>query len=399
MHLKIAPKPRRHVLSPTAWVDCVGLSRNLSNMTKPDQKLPSPDGSLIAEPTPAEVRNGLSYPFSSHPAQGEAIEISPGVKWVRMPLPFSLDHINLYLLDDGDGWVIIDTGLKGKTTRNLWETIFSTQLDGRPVTRVICTHYHPDHIGLAGWLTERWQCPLWMTRTEFLYGRMLTLDKREEASVEQQAFYQAAGYDETAMDHYRAQAKFGFWNVVDPMPVGYHRMQNGDQIKIGDDHWEVVVGRGHAPEHACLWSASKKLMLSGDQVLPRISSNISVYPTEPESNPLEDWIESCRNIAIQVPGNVLVLPAHNGPFHGLHTRLAQLREHHELALTRLAGLLVDPKRAVDCYSVLFRRPIGDNNRGLATGETLAHLNCLLARGLITREMDDKGVNWYLVSNA
>jgi glyoxylase-like metal-dependent hydrolase (beta-lactamase superfamily II) len=156
-----------------------------------------------------------------------------------------------------------------------------------------------------------------------------------------------------------------------------------------------VVGCGHSPEHACLYCPELKLMISGDQVLPRISSNVSVFPTEPDGDPLTDWLTSLARIKTQIPNDVLVLPAHNDPFHGLHPRLDHLIEGHERGLVRLREMIAQPKRAVDVFRALFRRQIDEEHLlGLATGESLAHLNCLIARGQAVRERDANGVDWY-----
>ncbi len=338
----------------------------------------------------------LSYPIVQEPEPGSVVEVSEGVLWTRMPLPFSgLPFINLYLVGDGDGWAIIDTGLRGREIQEAWENIFANHLGGRPVTRVLATHYHPDHIGQAGWLTERWNCRLWMTRTDFLYARMLTMDNWDEVPDEAVAFYRAAGYDDEMIAVYRERVKLGFAAGMEPLPVGYRRVVDGEAIGVGDRTLQVVVGRGHAPEHACYHDADAKLLFSGDQVLPHISSNISVYPTEPDDNPLEDWIASKQHIPTRVTDDVLVLPAHGKPFRGLHARCARLAAKHERAFDRLVNMLDRPRRAIDCFPALFRQNIGDGDRGLAMGETLAHLNALIARDLVVREQDRDGIHWYV----
>ena len=337
--------------------------------------------------------HGLTYPFDAPPEPGTTREIVPGIHWLRMPLPFALDHINLWLLEEEEGWTIVDTGVDSSLVRGYWEQIFETVLKGKPVTRVIVTHLHPDHVGLAGWLTRKWQTDLWMSRTDYLLCKTLVLDTGRPAPDEAIRFYRAAGFNDRQLEAYRKRFG-GFGERVSQMPDQFHRLQDGDELQIGGRVWRVVVGSGHAPEHICLHCPDLKVFLSGDQVLPRISSNVSVHPTEPFENPLQDWIDSCARLRAGLPDDVLVLPAHNLPFFGLHNRLTSLIDGHEHGLKRLTEVLAQPKRAVDVFSALFKRRINSDLFFMATGESLAHLNCLLARGVIRRELDADGVNWY-----
>ncbi|MDX1565808.1 MAG: MBL fold metallo-hydrolase [Phycisphaeraceae bacterium] len=352
--------------------------------------------SAHAEPaTVQETIKGLTYPWGCNraPDPGAVQQVAKGVWWLHMPLPFSLDRINLWLLEDDDGWTVVDTGIGDARSRAVWEQLFDGVLGGRPIRRVIATHMHPDHVGLAGWLTEHFACQLWMTRTEFLMCRNLVADTGKPAPQVAVDFYRAAGFDEEMLSRYRE--RFGaFGRFVENLPGQYQRLQDGDNLSIGGEHWQVVVGTGHSPEHACLYCPAHKLLISGDQVIPRISSNVSLFPTEPDGDPLSDWLTSCQRLRRLVPGDVLVLPAHQEPFYGLHTRLTQLLRSHERALERLFDHLVEPRRALDCFSVLFRRRIDGGDVMLATGETLAHLNCLIARGMISRRRDADGVAWY-----
>ncbi len=339
------------------------------------------------------ARPRLSYPFETTPGPGEAVDVAPGVKWLRMPLGGPLQAINVWAIRDGEGWAIVDTGIAGVPTRDAWRAAFQGPLEGRPVTRVFVTHMHPDHIGMAGWLTRKFDCQLWITRLEFVTCRSLALDTGREAPEVALKFYRACGWDEDAIDQYKTRFG-GFGRGLHVLPDSFRRLNDGERIRIGDHDWEVVVGCGHSPEHASLWCADLKLMISGDQVLPKISSNVSVFPTEPEADPLSDWLTSLAAIKPRVPDEVLVLPAHNEPFHGLHARLDHLVAGHERGLARLAKTLAEPRRVVDVFSVLFRRPIGPELLGLATGESLAHLNCLRKRGLALRERDEAGIDWY-----
>jgi glyoxylase-like metal-dependent hydrolase (beta-lactamase superfamily II) len=356
----------------------------------------SMDG-LEDDVAPARVKPQLVYPLGEPPEPGVAREIAPGLHWVRMPLPFALKWINLWLLEDGDGWTIVDTGVALEQTREYWRAIFEAKLGGKPVTRVICTHMHPDHMGLAGWICRKFGATLWMSRLEYITGRMLVADTGREAPDEGVAFYRAAGWDEDALDSYKVRFG-GFGKAVSKMPDAYRRLSDGDTIEIGGRAWRIVTGNGHCPEHACLWQEELKLFISGDQVLPRISSNVSVFPTEPDGDPLADWIDSCKKLLKSVPNDVLVLPAHNEPFYGLHERLQNLIDGHERALDRvLDRIRKEPRRAVDLFGALFARKIGPDLIGMATGEAIAHANCLIGRGLVRRVTDNQGVSRYVAA--
>jgi glyoxylase-like metal-dependent hydrolase (beta-lactamase superfamily II) len=348
----------------------------------------------------APVRPGrnLDYPFAARPEPGATVAVAPGVHWVRMRLPFQLNHINLWLLEDEDGWTIVDAGIRDDPTAEMWKQLFAGPMQNRPVKRVIVTHLHPDHVGMAGWLVRRFGVDLWMSRTDYLLCRNLVADTGQEAPKEGVRFYRAAGLPEEALEAYRTRFG-GFGRGVYSLPNSYRRMQDGDRIPIGDRVWQVVVGRGHAPEHACLWSEADGLFISGDQILPRISSNVSVFPTEPEGNPLQDWLESCAQLKTLLPADVLVLPSHNEPFRGAHLRLGELIEEHESNLRKVTELCAEPKRAIDCFGALFRSRITEGNTIMATGESVAHLNCLRARGILDRRFDAEGVAWYQCAQA
>ena len=351
------------------------------------------DGGAIAGPKGRGSERGLTYPFAGPPASGHAVDVASGVKWMRVAMPIALDHINVYAVEDGEGWALIDTGLALSATKDEWEQLLAGPLEGWPVTRVICTHLHPDHIGLAGWLCERFAAPLVMTRTEYVMARMLLADTGQPAPEQGADFYRAAGWDEAQIAGYRRE--FGqFGRAVSPLPAGYVRMRGGERLSIGGRAWRVVVGEGHSPEHACLWREEDGVVLGGDQILPKISSNVSVWPTEPDADPLGDWLASLERMKAVFPDDVLVLPSHGEPFRGVQTRLDALIRGHHAALKRLERALATPKRAVDVFPALFARPVGDGVRGMATGESVAHLNYLLRRGQAVRERDGDGVDWW-----
>lgn len=342
-----------------------------------------------------EHYKGLDYPWSRTwgPEPGDAYQIAEGVYWVRFAMPMSLDHINLWLLEDDDGWTVVDTCLNMPSARETWEALFAGVMGNKPIKRVICTHLHPDHVGLAGWLTERFDCELWMSREEFLMCRAMTADTGRPAPDVAIRFYRAAGYDEEQLERYRQ--KFGnFGRAISPLPDCFRRLVDRETLTIGDRYWQVIIGSGHSPEHATLYCPALKLLISGDQVLPRITPNVSVFPTEPEGNPLEEWLRSSARLREILPDDLLVLPAHEAPFYGLHVRMTQLIESHEQDLDSLFHYLTEPRRAVDCFPALFNREITGGSLGLATGETMAHLNCLLSQRRIARVKDEHGVYWY-----
>jgi len=341
------------------------------------------------------ARPALDYPCGAPPEPGTAREVAPGVMWLRMPLPFSLNHINLWAVRDGDRWAIVDTGVQSPEIATAWRALLGAGgplADG--VSRVFVTHMHPDHVGMAGWLTRKFDCRLWMTRLEYLNCRVLVADTGREAPDDGVRFYRQAGWSEDAIEHYRT--RFGqFGKMVYALPESFRRLRDGETVRIGDHDWRVVVGTGHSPEHACLWCPELKLLVSGDQVLPKISSNVSVFPTEPDADPLHGWMRSIERIRATVPDDVLVLPAHNEPFRGLHARLDYLEQGHRVSLDRLRRRLEQPRRVVDVFGTLFGRPIDDPRLlSLATGESLAHLNYLVQRGEVLTEADGDGVVWY-----
>jgi glyoxylase-like metal-dependent hydrolase (beta-lactamase superfamily II) len=351
----------------------------------------------MSEHIPAAA--ALTYPFSVVPEPGEALEVAPGVRWLRMRLPMAgLNHINLWALADGAGWTLVDTGMQTSDTATDWQNALAGPLGRKPVQRVVCTHMHPDHIGMAGWLTRAHGVRLWTTRLEYVTCRMLVADTGREAPVDGVRFYRAAGWDEAALEHYKARFG-GFGKAVHALPDSYRRVVEGEELLIGAHRWRAVIGRGHSPEHLCLHCPQLKLLISGDQVLPRITSNVSVFPTEPDADPLTEWLESLAWLKQQIPDDVLVLPSHNEPFYGLHARLEALADGHEKRLVRVLEELQTPKRAMDVFSVLFKRTIGLDMLGMATGESIAHLNCLIVRGLAERVADDSGVLWYQARTA
>ncbi len=309
-----------------------------------------------------------------------------------MPLPFALDHINLWVLEDGPGWTIVDAGYAMPETQAAWEQIFARHLGDRPVTRIIVTHFHPDHIGLAGWLTERWQAPLWITEKEWLYARVMSRGSDDFASLRRD-FARRAGLDAASSELFGEREK-SYRRGVPTVPPAFRRIADGMTFKIGGREWRVIVGEGHAPELAMLYCAESGVLISGDQVLPRISPNVSVQPHEPAGDPLAQYLASLVKLRAAAPSEALVLPSHNLPFFGLHSRIDELAAHHKARCADLVAALDRPRTAVDLLPVLFRRPLDQHQTAFALGEALAHLH-YLERGELDRVPGADGVDRFI----
>ena len=331
------------------------------------------------------------YVFEGEPAIGETMEVHPGIHWLRMPLPFALDHINLWLLEDGEGWTIVDTGICTDEVKAAWETLFTGVMQNRPVKRVIVTHFHPDHAGLAGWLCERFNAPLVMPLTEWTFGRMLSLDGQPPTVDAFRAFYKRAGFSPEMMETVGRRAG-GYKNIVSPIPAAFQRISDGDRFDIGGRKWRMIVGRGHSPEHACLYCDDADVLISGDQVLPKISPNVSVWPQEPEGRPLGMFIDTMAHLRAEVGGDPLVLPSHNWPFRGFHARLDDLDAHHVERLDETLDALHEPSTGVDVLYRLFKRKLDEHQTFFAIGETLAHLHHLIEDGRVARATGEDGVD-------
>ncbi|MEP5151477.1 MBL fold metallo-hydrolase [Planktotalea sp.] len=333
----------------------------------------------------AEPLDKIGFPWETPPEGAEAIEVAKGILWMRLPLPMKLDHVNVYALDEGDSWTIVDTGFDSRRTRELWAEIMAGPLEGKPISRVLVTHHHPDHIGLAGWFQSEHGAELWTTRTAWLLGRMLLLDKTEKQSAETLAFYRSAGMDSDIYAQRAEERPFNFADVVAPLPVGFHRIKQGDTIRAAGRDWDVHMGNGHAPEHATLWSRDDNLVIAGDQILSSISPNVGVYATEPDADPLGEWLEACERLNTLARPDHLVLGGHKLPFTGLPLRMRNLIENHHSGLKRLEEHLATPSTAGECFAPLFKRKIGPAEYGLALVESIAHVQHLWLEGRATRE--------------
>ena len=340
----------------------------------------------------------LHYSFGeAQPEPGRAFPIADGVAWVQMPLPFALNHINLWLLrdeiDGRQGWTIVDCGVALGNTKELWDRVFETSLDGLPVLRVLVTHMHPDHVGLAGWLCERWQAPLWMSMTDFMTASHWSSRSGGAGAGGAAAVAHFARHgltDPEAQEKIRERSGY-YQSLVPSVPARFTRLMNGDAVRIGKHDWRVITGHGHAPEHVSLYCADLKLLISGDMVLPRISTNISVFDYEPDGNPLPLYLKSLDAYA-GLPGDALVLPSHGRPFTGLHERIRQQQEHHADRLAEvLQACSQAPQSATDIVPVLFKRALDLHQLTFAMGEALAHLHALYHEGKLRRGTGEDGI--------
>lgn len=337
--------------------------------------------------------NGLSYPFDNRPNPGELIEVGPGIFWVRMPLPISLNHINLWMLEEQDGWTLVDTGMATEDTKTLWEEIFSTHLNSKPVKQVIVTHMHFDHLGLAGWLVEKWGATLCMSRTEYLSSRVIINEIKSDPPEATVAFFRAAGVEESILDEFKLRFN-NRSDFVSPLPSHYKRLTDNQVLQIGSLQWTVIIVEGHSPEHICLHCKSLNIMIAGDQILPRISPNISVRPDEPRANPLHNFLRSCESLKNRLNKDVLILPSHGDPFYGVHLRLQDMINEHKKGLQDLLEFCSQPRSVAEVFPILFKSKINIGNMVIAVGEAVANLNYLVSSKELAVDVGSDGIARY-----
>jgi glyoxylase-like metal-dependent hydrolase (beta-lactamase superfamily II) len=337
----------------------------------------------------------LTYPLGDTiPAPGSAIDVAPGLQWIRMPLPFALDHINLWLHNDvqdgADGTTLIDCGASTEATRAAWEIILTTVLDKRPPVRVIATHCHPDHVGLSGWLCERFDIPFVTSAAEYAFARMMAAALPGVDGPSAIPHFERHGLrDPVLLEQMRSRRNY-YPSLVPGVPASYVRLQDGQTVRIGSRDWRVITGFGHSPEHVSLFCAAESILIAGDMVLPRISTNVSVFAIEPEGNPVQQYLDSLSKFS-DLPDSTLVLPSHGRPFRGLHTRIAQLRDHHTARLAEVLDACATPQSAADIVPLMFRRPLDAHQLSFALGEALAHLHQLWYAGLLRRSNNKETV--------
>ncbi|MCC7228131.1 MAG: MBL fold metallo-hydrolase [Burkholderiaceae bacterium] len=339
----------------------------------------------------------LQYPVGdAMPEPGNSMELAPGVRWLRMPLPFALDHINLWLLrdriDGREGWTIVDCGISRDEVKVLWEQIFKSQLEGLPVLRVVVTHMHPDHIGLAHWLCERWNCAMHISMTDYMASRLWSTLNNGGASGGESAVRHFASHgltDPGDQEKIRGRSSY-YGDLVPSVPGSFVRVMNGSRLEIGGHLWEAIAGYGHAPEHMSFFCAELGVLISGDMVLPRISTNISVFDFEPMANPLPLYLNSLDAFK-HLPADTLVLPSHGRPFRGLHERIGQQHDHHADRLAEVLEACATPHCAADIVPILFKRKLDLHQMTFALGESLAHLHALYYEGKLSRRICDDGI--------
>lgn len=337
----------------------------------------------------------LRFAAEAPPAPGEMTEIAPGILWARVALPMQLDHVNVYALDDGDGWTLVDSGFDSRRSRETWQALLDGPLAAKPVTRMLATHHHADHIGLAGWFVAQ-GAELLTSRTAWLMARMQILDVQDRPTPQALAFWRHAGMPADLLQARANERPFNMADCCHALPPGFTRLTEGDRLHAAGRDWRVRMGHGHAPEHVTLWSESDDLVIGGDQLLPSISPNLGVYPTEPAADPVGEWMASCRAFLPHAHADQLVLPGHGLPYRGLPERLTALIDNHETALTRIvAALKAGPRTTAGLFDVLYRRRIGPDTYGLALVEAVGHVNHLLATGRVwqTGTTEDKAALW------
>ncbi|WP_234082713.1 MBL fold metallo-hydrolase [Azonexus sp. R2A61] len=334
----------------------------------------------------------LHYPFPEVPAAGELREVAPGIFWLRMPLPFQLNHINLWLLRDGNGWCIVDTGFPDDGVRETWRSILQS-LDG-PVTRLVVTHFHPDHLGLADWLLAETGAALWMTCGEFLTAHAVWNEVGGHGARYMVEQFRQHGLGEELLAKFATRGS-GYRRSVPGLPTYYHRLKQGDLLAVDGKVWRILIGHGHSPEHMALYCAEQGVLISGDMLLPKISTNVSVFAATPDADALRWYLESLDDMAREIPEQTLVLPSHGLPFHGVQARVGALHAHHEERLHALENSCDQaPQSAAGLLDVLFGRALDTHQTMFAMGEAIAHLNYLEHAGRLSKTVDGDGIIRY-----
>tara|TARA_B100000959_G_scaffold197408_1_gene206502 strand:+ start:4098 stop:5135 length:1038 start_codon:yes stop_codon:yes gene_type:complete len=336
----------------------------------------------------------LHYPLSKRPPDGETLEVAPDIYWLRMPLPIALNHINLWLLEGNEGWTIIDTGMATNESKTIWENLFEHSFKAKSLEKLVVTHMHLDHSGLAGWLADKWKIDPCFTEKEFLETLKIShgMDhKQREMSLD---YYKKCGYDEESRQQFIERIEYRK-SLATKLSNDFQHIKDQEVLQLSDGEWRIIVASGHSPEHACLYSETKNVFICGDILLPRITPNVSVNPTNPDSNPLGDWFDSLEKVKQSIPDDVLVLPSHGYPYQGAHKRIEAILRNHREKLEKIYSYTDDPKNVFELFPVLFESKINKHNQVLAVGETMSHLNYLVAENRLVRSIDENGL--YLFS--
>jgi glyoxylase-like metal-dependent hydrolase (beta-lactamase superfamily II) len=325
--------------------------------------------------------------LSAPPRAGELVDIADGLLWAQLPLPFALDHVNIYFLEDDGGFAAVDTGIGDEKTKQAWRVLLDGPLRGKDITRLILTHHHPDHMGLAGWLVEQLGVPIHMTETEFLFAQHLGHNAQAVDVEGYRDFYRRHGMEERYADVIVNQGH-QYKRMITGLPWNYRQLNDGEVLSIGGRMVEILTGGGHSSNQAMLFSRDEGIFLSADQVLPKITPNIGVLAISPEADPLGLYLRSLSRIREQIPNDVLVLPGHKQPFTELYRRIDELENHHEVRCRVVEKACREqPLSAAEVRPLLFNRDLDPHTLSFAFSETLAHMNMMAREGRIAWESD------------
>lgn len=335
---------------------------------------------------------GIRFPFPEVPPPGQVVEVASGILWARLPLPFRLDHVNIYLIKDDGGWAVLDTGIADEASRDAWRALLKGPLAGRRLTRLIVSHAHPDHIGLAGWLCEQFDLPLLTSQTSYLWCLNMSLSPGALEAKPYRDFYLSHGMSAQQTDLVSTQGH-RYLKMVTPLPLTFTRLLAGDTLVLGGRTFRVFSGDGHAPEQIMLYAHDEKILLAADQVIAKITPNVSVWAVDPHGDPLGHYVRSIRMLRQHAPEGTLVLPGHQLPFYGLHARCEEILAHHDERCSLIAEACgTGPKSVADLVPVLFPRPLDPHQMSFAFSEVHAHVNRMLRRRELETIVSDEGIS-------
>ncbi|MBP0440343.1 MBL fold metallo-hydrolase [Tianweitania sediminis] len=336
----------------------------------------------------SNISGELEFPWANAPVPGQTIEIAPGLLWARHPLPFRLNHVHSWLLDEGEGWTCIDTGCDTPDVRNAWETLFAGPMQGRKIDRVVATHGHVDHIGLSGWLHERFDAEFWGSFGEWIWARISHIKGIPGAADAQYTHLMSNGFSEQEAREF-LESRDRFLDLATPLPGSLHEIRDGDTVSMGGRDWQAIQTSGHSFEHMCFFNREENILIAGDHLLSKISPVVAVYEMVPHGDPLRDFLVSFSKFD-HVPDDVLVLPSHGLPYRGIRRRITELRDHHRERLDMTLELLKEPRTGYSLIRAMFPKVQGVDNLGFAFGEALAHVNYLIREGLVANVSEQPG---------